>query len=246
MSNNDRNTLKKQKNKEAKRQILRRNHMTVLAIAIALAVSVLGGVLLSSVPRYAAFQEENGRYIDGDTGIVYREAPLHYEPVSYEEDTPYGKRDGAFLYPLRGQETERWLTEVSDGFLRVYYAETILLPDLAQFSASSVRVYPDATLEEVTSAILKDPHEVSELMETILHEEEAEMPLTSQRVYTLKLASDHYDWLYYCLSYAETEEGNFVRDPATGRVVEVGDRIAKYLRDIEETETTAGEVSEAT
>ncbi len=245
MSKNDRNTLKKQQHKEAKQQALRRNRLTVLAIAAALAVSVLGGVLLSSVPRYAVFTEENGRCVDGNTGIAYREAPLYYEPVSYEEEAPYGKRGGAYLYPLTGQGTDKWLTEVSDGFLRVFYAETIWLPDLARFSVSSVRVYPDAALEQSTAAILKDIHEVSELMEAILHGEEADMPATSEHVYTLKLTSDTYDWLYYCLFYAETAEGNFVRDPATGRVVEVGDRIAKYLRDIEETETTVGEESVA-
>ena len=245
MSKNNRNTNKKKETKEAKRQAIRRNRLTVVAILVALAVSALGGVLLSSVPHYARIEEENGRYVDRDTEIVYREAPLYYEPVGYEKETPYGKREGAFLYPVTGQKTEKWLTEVSDGFYRVFYAETLPLPTLDGFSASAIRIYPDASLEASTAAIVKDALEVSELMEIVLHGEEAEMPTAVESAYTLKVASSTYTWLYYCLSYAETEEGCFVRDPATGRVVEVGNRIAKYLHDITETETTVEEGTDA-
>jgi hypothetical protein len=245
LSKYNRNTVKKQKAKEAKRQAIRRNRFAILAIALSLVLSAVGGVLLAAIPKYAKLERQDGRLVDRMTGIAYREAPLPYEPVDYDANAPYGKRDGSFLYPIKGQATETWLTEASDGYYRVYYAETAFLPPLASFGASALRVCPDSALEATTAAILRDAHEVSALMELMLHGEEADMPTSAGTSYTVKVVSSTYTWLYYCLSYAETEEGNFLRDPATGRVVEVGDRIAKYLHEITETETTVEEGTDA-
>ena len=234
MSKNNRNFVKKAKAKADKRERVKRTRIVILAVSAALVLSVLGALLLSSVPKYAEIVAENGRYTDQTTGIVYAEAPFYWEPVSCLTDRPYGKRDGNFVYPIEGQSTDHWLAEEEDGYYRLYYAESLTLPEPESFSSVTVGIYTDSALVQKVASIT-DAAETGELIGLLSQGGEPENLTVGGTKYLLKITSTRYPGLAFCLPYIETAEGNYMQDPRTGRIVEVGNRIAGHLRDIAET-----------
>ena len=229
MSKNNRNFAKKQAAKEEKRRKkLHNRHVALIVAGVTLAV-IVAILIVASLPHYVNITvTEDGRYFDTDTGLYYLAAPSNYEPVSYSAHKPYGKGEGHIFYPITGQDTAKWLTQDVYGICGVYYQEDITLPKLDTFQPSTIRVCVDG--EKVAMVVeIDDAADVKTVVDTMLNGEEVAMPDTSTAVYTLRITSSEYTWLYYNVVFVVTEEGNFYHDRSTKKTVAAGTLVEDYI-----------------
>jgi len=229
LRNYDRNVAKKQAAKEEKRQKKLHNRHVALIVAGVTFLVIVAVLIVASLPHYVSITTtEDGRYYDTDTGLYYLAAPSNYEPVSYSAHKPYGKGEGHIFYPITGQDTTKWLTQDVYGICGVYYQEDVTLPTLDVFKPSAVRVCVDG--EKVAMVVeIQDASDVKTVVDTMLNGEAVTLPSTSTGVYTLRVVSSEYTWLYYNIVFVVTEEGNFYYDRGTQKAVAAGTLVEDYI-----------------
>ncbi len=222
-------SAKKQAAREKRRQQKVRNrHVALLVAGVTLLVIVVV-LILSAIPHYAPIVEtEDGRFLDKDTGLYYLAAPSNYEPVSHSTKA-YGKKDGHYFYPITGQQTRDWLTEDIYDICGVYYNETISLPSLVDFKANTIHVCKDG--DAVVRVVeIADQADVQAVVNTMLNGEAVTLPDVITTVYTLRIASSEYTWLYYNVVYVVTAEGNFYYDRGVGKAVKADILVENYIK----------------
>jgi len=244
VSKNNRNLAKKQAVWQAKKQKKALNRRVALIVAGATILVIVTVLIIASIPHYAKIEAAgDGRYLDTETGIYYLVAPSNYEPVRYSAHKPYGKGGGHIFYPISGQATDKWLTQDVYGICGVYYQEDIILPTLEVFKPSIIRICGDgAKVSKITEITRSE--DVSAVVETMLNGEAVDLPATSEAVYTLRIMSSEYTWLYYNLAFVVTKEGNFYYDRSTEKAVEAGTLVEDYIINTVKEYDTATDTSE--
>ena len=184
-----------------KQKKARKRNVIILISAICV-TAVIVIAIIASLPHYVKIENVNGKYIDDENGITYLAAPQNYEPVSYTQK-PYGKLDGNYMYPITGMSTSEWLAEDYYGIFGVYYNENTTLPSLEEFYPTRIQVCRDNS-----SAVVR---------------------MADTAVYTLRISSSRYTWIYYNVVYIVSNEGRYYYDRGTGRCVKADDTVALYL-----------------
>lgn len=221
------NALIADRRAERKKQKARKRNIIIIIAAVCL-IAVIAIWAIASMPHYSTIEADGDRYIDRSTGIYYLAAPLNYEPVSYTR-SPYGKLSGNYVYPITGKSTSEWLAEDYYGILYVYYAEELTLPALDEFYPDRIQVCSDNSSAVVRLADIKDEDDVNSVIRCILNAPEASEPTSSEAVYTLRISSSRYSWIYYNITYIVSESGRYYYDRGTGRCVEADGIVAEYL-----------------
>lgn len=227
------NALIADRKAERKKQKIRNRNIIIIVAAVCL-IAIIAVVYIARMPHYAKIEAEGDRYVDRSTGIYYLAAPQNYEPVSYTQK-PYGKLSGNYVYPLTGKSTSEWLAEyilLSDNYYActgVYYREDISLPALEDFYPNRIQVCRDNSKAVVRMADIQDENDVDSIVHRILNAPDAEYPDSSEAVYTLRISSPRYSWIYYNINYIVSDSGRYYYDRGTGRCVEADDIVAGYL-----------------
>ncbi len=230
MSKSNRNLAKKQAAKAAKTEKKLQNRKLAMIVGGVMLVAVVAVLILSSLPHYAKIElTEQGTYRDRDTGIEYAAAPENYEPVSRSKRI-YGKFDGRNFYPITGQDTKQWLAGDLYGIRSyVYYSTDIELPTLENFKTDTVHVCKDGDVVVQVAEIARDEH-VAAILDAVLNGEPATITATDTVVYTLRLDSSVYTWLYYNIAYVVTPDGYYYHDRGTGRTIEADGLVEEYIK----------------
>lgn len=214
--------------KAAAKQQKKQKRSIILLISALCVLAVLAVTILSSLPHYVKIEAVDGKYVDTETGITYLAAPQNYEPVSYTQKA-YGKLDGNYVYPITGMNTSDWLAEDYYGILAVYYNEKLTLPALEDFSPVRIQVCRDQASAVVRVADISDRDDVLHIVDALLCGEETEQADSGTVVYTLRISSSQYTWLYYNVAYVVTPEGSYYYDRGTGRRVKADGLVDSYL-----------------
>lgn len=210
-----------------KQKKIQKRNIIILVSAICV-VAIIAIAIIASLPHYVKIESVNGKYVDSENGITYLVAPQNYEPVSYTQK-PYGKLDGNYLYPITGMNTNEWLAEDYFGIFGVYYNENITLPSLEEFYPTRIQVCRDNSTAVVRMADISDYDDVIHIVDAVLNDKTVAEPDSSTAVYTLRVSSSLYTWIYYNIVYIVSEEGCYYYDRGTGRCVMADDMVASYL-----------------
>ena len=227
------NALIADRKAERKKQKTKKRNIAITVAAVCL-VAVIAVWVTAALPHYANIEAEGDRYVDRSTGIYYLAAPQNYEPVSYTQK-PYGRLSGNYVYPLTGKSTSEWLAEyilLSDDYYActgVYYREDISLPALEDFYPNRIQVCRDNSKAVVRMADIQDRNDVDSIVHRILNAPDAGYPESSEAVYTLRISSPRYGWIYYNINYIVSGSGRYYYDRGTGRCVEADGIVAGYL-----------------
>ena len=210
-----------------KQKKARKRNVIILISAICV-TAVIVIAIIASLPHYVKIENVNGKYIDDENGITYLAAPQNYEPVSYTQK-PYGKLDGNYMYPITGMSTSEWLAEDYYGIFGVYYNENTTLPSLEEFYPTRIQVCRDNSSAVVRMADINDYSDVMHIVNEVLNGKTVAEPNSSTAVYTLRISSSRYTWIYYNVVYIVSNECRYYYDRGTGRCVKADDTVALYL-----------------
>lgn len=210
-----------------------------------LALPIILITLMCFVSCTMTLKEEDGKLIDTKNGITYLAAPICFEP-SRTEDELYAKssKSKLELYPVSGQSTSNYISELYGGIGGLWYSDEITLPTLETFGANRVYICVEGTITTALGQIT-DENDINFLINAITNGETCQVP-TSGKSYKLKFESDDYPGIYYNLLYIlnmtaedivkESGEsgvyynyGHYVYDRATQTCVDVGEVLEKYL-----------------
>ena len=200
--------------------------------------------------------EKDGNLVDSKNGITYLSAPICFEPSRTETEV-YAKCKSLKLelYPVTGQPTSDWLSELYEGIGGLWYADTITLPTLETFGADKVYICIE---EVITTALgqITEKADIDALIDAFVSGEARDIP-TSGKSYKLKFESEEYPGIYYNLLYiltsheeSELDEngnpiieiidgekveltkyvyGHYIYDRSTRRCVDIGEILEKYI-----------------
>ncbi|MBQ8510257.1 MAG: hypothetical protein IJ493_10165 [Clostridia bacterium] len=187
-------------------------------------------VVMSSCQNLVKLTEENGKLIDKANGITYVGAPICFEPAVLEEE-PYAKCSGLklTLYPIQGQDTSLWLSEVYEGIGGVWYAEeSVTLPTLEEFDADTLYICMEETIT-VGIGKITEKADIDAVVKSFTAGESCAIVQSGEK-YKLKFASEKYEGIYYNLLYVEGSDGeNYIYDRSTQTCVNVGDVLLEYM-----------------
>ncbi len=241
MGNRVRNNTKISERRDQRKKSKKSRSILIASVSAAVCIAVAVIAIISSLP--VRFEAEGDYIIDRSTGIKYLVASSSYAPRTYV-DPAYGKFEEHYIYPVSDDiKTSEYLSRSYFGVFDLLYREDLTLPTLSEFGANKIRICSDgAVITRVDDITNED--EISELIDIILNAETVEEPASIDTVvYTLRMYSSKYDWLYYNVNYVVYDEGCYLYDRLTDRFVEAGDIIDRYINgsDTEETETEAAE-----
>lgn len=227
-----------------KQQKKRKKYAVIIVAAIFVSVIIVVS-FIASLPHYVKIEEADGKFTDTETKITYLSAPENYEPVSYTQSA-YGKLDRHYVYPITGKSTDEWLMVNFFGMLRVLYNEKISLPSLENFSPDRIQVCKDGASGIVRLADIQNQDEVSHIIDAVLNDKTSEEPNSPGTVvYTMRISSQEYPWLYYNVKYIVYDEGEFYYDSLTNRFVKADNTVYEYLFGNEsETDASTDKITE--
>ena len=176
--------------------------------SIAIVTLLLAAVLLfSSCSGVSRLEYKDGAYVNNETGVSYRLAPVNYESQNINKSkvvAQSGKADmeGNYLYAIEGADTTQYLSSIYND---LFYADTITLPTLAQMypsqvlftrtkvlTASLVQINEQDVINNVVSA-----YAGKGIDEDLIIFEDA----TEKYNFRLKFVSEAYSMFYFTLDY---------------------------------------------
>ena len=164
--------------------------------------------------------EKDGNLVDSKNGITYRYAPFCFEP-SHTDAEVYAKckKLNLELYPVTGQPTSEWISELYEGIGGLWYADTITLPTLEEFGTDKVYICIESVITTSLGQIT-EKSDIDALIDAYVNGEQCAIP-TSGKSYKLKFESPDYPGIYYNLLYILTSHEETVLDENGDPVVEV-------------------------
>ncbi len=209
--------------RKAKRKSEKRRRNIIIIVVAVLTVAVITAIsIISSLPT--KFTDSDGRLTNTKTGEVYIQAPDYYEPVSYKQE-PYGKCGDNYIYPVTGMNTSDWLTVDDYGIFRILCKDTSQIPSLKDFSSVEIKVCDDGD-KVVQVASIEDKEDISSIVDTILNGESVSKPDASASVYSLRIASSKYTWMYYRITFVIAPDSScYYYDRTFDRCVAAEDNI---------------------
>jgi len=190
------------------------------------------------------YNEEN--LLVGDDGELYKYAPFGaYEPTDQGEE--YGVIKSVRtqkVYRIGDADPKEWITtEYSGGTTYLFYDSEITLPtldtidpELCYICIEDEAVFSVYTLGSPDNKRMDEEKADIDAVINMLTDDSVEgsmYPLTIEESYSLKLYSEKWPAIYYCLEYMKNANGNFVYDPISKKCVDVGDIIEGYIGDAE-------------
>lgn len=197
----------------------------VISIALLIAAIILLSSFLSSYFSIVHFQSPDRgiTLVDSSKDVRYTLAPMCYEPIEYLTE-PYAEYDERQYYAVNKADPLEYVCTIDDNIYDLYYSEDIRLPTLKEFGANYIRVCKVAEKAIMLRSVEKEVTE--EIVEYFLSAETTDSALISNIKNTLyiKFMSDEYNFMYYVITYYETEDGGrYLFDRSTGRCVSIGD-----------------------
>lgn len=188
-------------------------------------------------------KEENGKLIDTQNNITYIAAPICFEPSRTEYEV-YAKtsKSKTELYPISGQSTSDWISELYEGIGGLWYSDKLTLPTLETFGTDKIYICVESTITTALGQIT-DEADINALIDAYKSGEKCAVP-SSGKSYKLKFESDEYPGIYYNLLYIlnmttiePTDEeasviyyyGHYIYDRSTQTCVDVGEVLEKYI-----------------
>jgi len=180
------------------------------------------------LPIVSLKQNDDGSLYDSKSKITYSVAPQSYKAVLVITDPQYARVGKTPVYEIGYRNLEdkivtidakRYLsTDNDNGAILYYNADTVELPSLEGFENANSYVcsvegviFSRAELtKSETSRVIKEFNEGSN---TLI------MGKVKER-YELRIKSNRYDWLFYCMQFTMTENGSyFITDYDTKKTV---------------------------
>ena len=170
----------------------------------------------------------DGTIYDPDTKITYTMAPEAYKAVLIVTDPQFGFVDKTPLYSIAYRnvdekvvviDSERYLSFDNDnGGVLYYNADEVTLPTLENFDHGISHVCStDGVIFARAELTKTDTYKV---IKGFNEGAATRVDGTVKESFTLRIKSEKYDWLYYCMKFTITKEGEyFVTDYISGKTV---------------------------
>ena len=219
------------------------------ALSIALVASLLASCSKKVKLLELEYNEEG--LLVCENGDVYKYAPIMaYEPTN--QGTEYGvltvrSENGATredkIYRIGEEDPGKWLTtEYTGGTTTVYYSQDITLPTLADLDPQLCYICEEGEAvfaiytigDPANKAIDMERAVINDMTDLILDEEtEPELwpRVNSEEAYSLKLYSDKWPAIYYCLEYVREGGVGYIYDPISRKCVNAGTLLERYFAD---------------
>ncbi|MBR6676098.1 MAG: hypothetical protein IKL24_02070 [Clostridia bacterium] len=184
-----------------------------------------------------------------ENGDTYKYAPLTaYEPTN--QGTEYGvitvrSESGATreekVYRIGEEDPGKWLTtEYTGGTTIVYYSQDITLPTLADFEPQlcyiceeEEAVFSIYTIGDPANKAIDAERAILNDVLSIVLDESTEPELwpriNMDESYGLKLYSEKWPAVYYCLEYVREGGVGYIYDPVSNKCVNVGTVLERYF-----------------
>lgn len=192
--------------------------------------------------------DENGILVC-ENGNTYKYAPLMaYEPTHKGEEygiitvkSENGNKREDKVYTIGEEDPKKWMaTEYTGGTTIVYYSADITLPTLREFNAELCYICEeDAAVHNVytlgdpaNKAIDAERNIINEMISIVLDEStEPELwpRINYEESFSLKLYSEDWPAIYYCLEYVREGGVGYVYDPVSSKCVNVGTILERYF-----------------
>ena len=208
----------------------------IISAALLLVAIILLSVFLSSYLSVVHLRSEDGgiTLIDVKKDVKYLLAPMCYEPIAYMTDV-YAEYGDTEYHAVRDADPADFLCTIDMNIFDLYYADTITLPDLTRFNASYTRVCRVGEIAIMSHSIEKEGTEG--IVKHFLTAETVDSSLISgvKTTLYLKFMSEDYNFMYYVITYYETNGGDrYLYDRTTGRCVALGDLFINEISGIQE------------
>ena len=208
----------------------------IISAALLLVAIILLSVFLSSYLSVVHLRSEDGgiTLIDVKKDVKYLLAPMCYEPIAYMTDV-YAEYGDTEYHAVRDADPADFLCTIDMNIFDLYYADTITLPDLTRFNANYTRVCRVGEIAIMSHSIEKEGTEG--IVKHFLTAETVDSSLISgvKTTLYLKFMSEDYNFMYYVITYYETNGGDrYLYDRTTGRCVALGDLFINEISGIQE------------
>ncbi|MBE6714649.1 MAG: hypothetical protein E7575_05130 [Ruminococcaceae bacterium] len=177
----------------------------------------------------------------GEDGVLYKYAPMGYEPVSQGDEYAVLKATlEEKLYVINGIDPKEWITMEYTGAGFVFYNADITLPTLSQMGVETMYVCEE-DVNSIAIAVIggeetEDRDADRKIISTVvslIDDPEGKNELWPRgdvnESFRLKMYSPDWPAIYYTVTYAACDSGNFIYDKVTQRCVEVGDLLDEYI-----------------
>jgi len=174
---------------------------------------------------------KDGQLVNNWLRLKYNAAPVGYEPVAVGEPYGYYGEADMVLYQIPGCDPKEWLTqEYAAGATTVFYQEDIQLPTLTEMAPEKILICVESDTTFCVD-VIEDAAFVADLVSAFVNGQVSECIQYDGYVenYDLKFSSSAYPQIYYNLEYIEYEEGVYLYENGTGRLVEIGDLLDAYI-----------------
>ncbi|MBE6549037.1 MAG: hypothetical protein E7670_01265 [Ruminococcaceae bacterium] len=189
----------------------KRNMIRVLSALLCLCT-----LLLCSCGKNKFSIDEEGYFVDKNSGVTYDIAPFCYEAISVSEDV-FAKQSKREFFAITGADTSKLIT---DTFGIIYFAKGTAMPTLKEMNVSYVAITNDDVIVEQVS----DAEKINALKE--LYENGTPCPypgnagLVPNVNIRLKFADNELG-LYYVLAYFEYAQ-DYVYEDDNGKKTNFG------------------------
>lgn len=199
-----------------------------VCICLFIGAVVLYDFLSEFLPIVSLKQKDDGSLYDSKLEITYTVAPKSYKAVLVVTDPQYARVGKIPVYEIAYRnlekkvvpiDTERYLsTDNDNGAILYYNKEKVTLPTLENFDNEIS--YVCSTEGVIFSRAELTKNETSKVIKGFLEGGNASVSGKVKETYQLRIKSGSYDWLFYCMEFTITENGNYyLTDYMSGKTV---------------------------
>lgn len=188
-----------------------------LAICLFMGAVVLFDFLSEFLPIVSLKQNDDGSLYDSKLKITYTAAPRSYKAVIVVTDPQYARIGKTPVYQIGYRnpdekivpiDTERYLSTSNDNGAVLYYnADKVTLPSLDDFD--NANSYVCSTDGVIFARAELSQTETSKVLKGFKDGSDTSVSGRVKESYTLRIKSNSYDWLFYCMEFTVTENGNY-------------------------------------
>lgn len=182
----------------------------------------IGAILLYDflsvyLPIVSLKQKDDGSLYDSKNKITYTEAPRCYKAVLVVTDPQYARVGKIPVYEIAYRnleekvvpiDTARYLSTDNDNGAVLYYnADKVILPTLEDFD--NEKSYVCSVEGVIFSRAELTKTETSKVIKSFVDGVNTSVSGKVKETYELRIKSGSYDWLFYCMEFTMTENGNY-------------------------------------
>lgn len=169
------------------------------------------------LPIVSLKQQADGTLYDSKLDITYTPAPDAYKAVMVITDPQYARVKKLAVYGIGYRNTDekiveldttRYLSTNNDNDAVLYYnAADVKLPTLDEWDYE--KSYVCSTDGVIFARAELDKTETSKMLKGFKEGAPTSILGKVKERYTIRITSGTHDWLYYCMSFTITEDGNY-------------------------------------